>query len=506
MAKKGQIALGNTRLEVAKGAIDALSALSGWLKSNIYNYFLPHPKQQLFFHPEREKFPRFRVFQGGNRSGKTEAGCLEALAFALGYRPWDGTKTPIPAPNKGRVIGSSYLDGLKKVVEPKIAGLWPEGIIAKKKVGQQGAIIELTLQNGSTIDFLSCEQESDKHEGADRDWIWVDEPLPRDHWIANTRGLVDRGGYAWMTLTPLSEAWILDEVIVKAKAGDPDFYYIQASMYDNVGYGLTEAMVKQFESTLTEEERLVRIHGEFLALQGLVYKELRDHYWKSKQTDVREAGGHIVEPFTIPPEWMRYVGIDPHDRAPTHIVWMAMSENDELFIYDEAALEGMTIKEIADEIKDRENNKHPTTKRSPMRFVDPAAARKSNTIEIGTNIRDALMREGIYCYQAVNDLDAGHKAVRNFLRFEETSSSGFKPRLMIFDTCTGVRHAMQRYTWAEWASAKERQSNAPKPKPTEKFKHYPDCIRYVCVSNPHWYAHSDKKAKKQEPLNKRTGY
>ncbi len=41
---------------------------------------------------------------------------------------------------------------------------------------------------------------------------WYDEPPPRPHYIATSRGLIDNNGWSIFTLTPLKEAWIMDEL------------------------------------------------------------------------------------------------------------------------------------------------------------------------------------------------------------------------------------------------------------------------------------------------------
>jgi phage terminase large subunit-like protein len=491
-------------IDEKREVVEAWDELLRLWDSHAAYMFEPHPQQTLFLHPDRDVFPRIRVFQGGNRTGKTEIGILEDFAFAHGERPWDGTKTPLRVPNRGRIITSSY-DIQKKVIEPKIKRLWPDDAIATMKRGQQGHLSEIHFKNGSWVDFLSYEQEPLKHEGADIDWLHADEPPPQDIWIGNMRGLVDRGGMAWITMTPLVEPWLMDEVIVRAKAQDPNFYFVQSTMYDNVGYGLTEKNVKDFESQLTEEEKMARIHGEWLVLQGLVYKEYRDHYFIGDAPSKDAWGGHLVRPFEIPPHWPRFMGCDPHDREPTHFLWVAINEEHEAFVYDELKLPAMTVKRMAEIVREREVNHMRPAARPIMRIIDPAAARKNNVLEIGSNIKDQFMQEGLYFYAANNELDAGHKKVRQYLEAQETMK-GYKPAAFVFDTCTGFRQAMLRYLWDEHSSSSSNESRGPKQKPREKWKHFMDCFRYVLMANPRYYEQHRGERRTYTPANTRTGY
>ena len=45
-------------------------------------------------------------------------------------------------------------------------------------------------------------------ESSQWDWIHVDEPIPEAMWNAVSRGLMDTGGSAWFTCTPIAEQWI----------------------------------------------------------------------------------------------------------------------------------------------------------------------------------------------------------------------------------------------------------------------------------------------------------
>lgn len=497
------VPVGNTSLGDLREVIRCLRGVKNWIETSSIYMFTPHPKQKLFFHPDTEQFPRFRVAHAGNRGGKSECGIIEDWAFAHGERPFDGSKTPLPVPNRGRIMTESY-DLIKKNIERKIKSLWPKESIAEMKKGQQGQLQYVRFKNGSWVDFMSYEQDSGKTEGVDIDWLHMDEPPPRAHYIANIRGLVDRGGYWWMTSTPVKEPWVVDEIIEKC-GKDPDYYLVEWSTYDNVGYGLTEKAVDTFKKTLSEAEITSRIYGKPISLQGLVYPEFRDHYWIPHQEDVKEAGGHIIKPFAIPASWPRFLGCDPHDRKPTHLVWFAVSDKDQIFIYDELKLPTMTVSKMADAIKSREASHINPADRNIYRVIDPASARRNNVLEVGSNIRDEFLRNQLYFYPAVNDIDAGHKKVREAFEFGMTMD-GQKPRMLIFDTCTDVRYAFRRYLWAEWSSPKEAQSRDPKQKPRETQKDFPDCVRYVLMTNPRYFEPRKSQRKGYVPDNPRTGF
>jgi phage terminase large subunit-like protein len=490
-------------LEQQREYIKVTQEIIRYLRDDTIYYFTPNPGQQRFFHPEQDHFPRFRVAHAGNRGGKSECGILEDWAFAHGERPWDGTKTPLPVPNRGRIITESY-DVIRKNIEPKIKALWPKESILEKKKGQAGHLAIVKFRNGSWIDILSYEQLSEKHESVDLDFVHFDEPPPHAHYIANIRGLVDRGGYWWMTATPIKEPWVIDSVVAKC-GKDPNYHLTEWSTYDNVGYGLSEKNIDTFKATLDPSEVQARIYGKPLSLQGAVYPEFKDHYWIPGESIQGEAGGHLIKPFVIPANWPRFFGCDPHDRSPTHGIWLAVNEENEAFVYDEIQLPIMTVKDMADSIKTRETEHRDPYKGQIYRIIDPAAARKNNVLEVGSNIKDQFLENGMYFYSATNELDAGHKKVREYLKFEKTRN-GIAPKLFIFDTCGEFRHSLRRYIWDSWSSPKEAQKKDPKQKPREQFKHFPDTLRYLLMANPRYMEPRNYQKRKHVANNFTTGY
>lgn len=62
--------------------------------------------------------------------------------------------------------------------------------------------------------------------------------------------------------------------------------------------------------------------AEFKTFTGLVYKEF-------------ESEIHVVKPFPIPRHWRVYRGMDFGSNNPTVCVWVALDDDDNMWIYDE---------------------------------------------------------------------------------------------------------------------------------------------------------------------------
>ena len=92
-------------------------------------------------------------------------------------------------------------------------------------------------------------EEDDVFEGWEGDLVIYDEPPRRNVRIANARGLIDRNGKELFCMTLLKEAWV-DREVIKARNddGSPDLsvFNVNADIYSNVGFGITQNGVKEF--------------------------------------------------------------------------------------------------------------------------------------------------------------------------------------------------------------------------------------------------------------------
>jgi phage terminase large subunit-like protein len=112
------------------------------------------------------------------------------------------------------------------------------------------------------VQFKSSDAGRAKFQGEAVDGIWFDEePLKIDIWTECMRALIDRGGNWWMTATPiLGSAWL------KALSEKPDVFVTTGAMWDNPYLPLDE--VKREAADLSEDERLVRIEGQYIVFGG----------------------------------------------------------------------------------------------------------------------------------------------------------------------------------------------------------------------------------------------
>ena len=472
-----------------------VESFTEFAEANKILFYSPHNKQAMF---HTGSTARVRLVKGGNRSGKTTCGVMEAIAHTLGYRPWlpedhpdrivllpNGR--PIPVPNKGRVVVSTF-EAVLNTVWPKFEEWLPEGSIKKIRRSQHQVPIEVTFSNGSVIFFLSHDQKKMTYEGTDHHWLWFDEPCPEFIYNALRRGLIDHGGHLWMTMTPIAEPWIADVIDKRCNLQNSGYRAYNYAIWDNCtvnGGTLTPEDIYEYLETLSPEEREAREWGEFLHLTGRVFKE-----W------IAESPFWVPE-FSIPPTWPRVCVIDPHPRKPIAVVWIAVSPDNIYYVYRDlfdASLN--TVEDVANRIQELEGWHEvaekswemdwsnctqrrfvptPTMEPVALRIIDTSAKEEERTS--GATIKQAFSQRGLPCVDAYKrNKNAGLDAIHAALK---VNTDWGCPQLVVMDNCGHVKHNFESYIWDNWDSKSRQGVKADKQEPVKNHDDFIDAIRYV---------------------------
>lgn len=432
--------------------------------------YIPHEKQKLFHCAPNT----VRAVFGGNRSGKSEMGVNEAKFHATGrYPDWYPEAKRWNHPTRGRIVVTDYRVAGREVLEPKIKQWFdPETIIRIER--SMGNITKVHVQHisggVSTFDILTHEQDSMQFEGWSGHWVWFDEPPPRDKYIACLRGLVDFRGRAFITATPLTEPWLFDEIMNNK---EQDCWNIAVSIFDNPY--LTDEGRKILIASITDEEKEARVHGKFLHLSGRIYKEF-------------DTAVHLID--KLPEGWQRwpvYFVLDPADRRPHHGVWATIDPLDNLYVFDELVFKG-TIKDTSKEILIRERT-NGIKCLDVIRILDPNKGNTPSAVS-GLKLIDEFASHAVYFTANVNDdLALGHLAVKERLSYDRSKPVSSTNHPKIYFIREKTRECVKQilsYVWDDWRG-KGAASRSEKEKPKDINKDMPDCIRYLCMSNPTWF-------------------
>lgn len=444
----------------------ALRAIEGLRKAarspNIYGYE-PHAKQ-LQFH---QSPARGRLFIGGNRSGKTVGGATESCWRALGEHPYLSVPPP---PTYGRVVGVDWTDGVEKIVRPEISRWLPPSKIrgGSWEVGYDSQLKTLTLENGSTIEFMSYEQKTAAFAGTSRHWIWFDEEPPQEIWAECLLRLLDTGGDWWITMTPVEGmTWTYDDIYERSNPlndnYDPNIFSVEvdSDMNPHINPGEIDVLL----AGLSDDEKKARQHGQYIQRGGLIYPNFNPIIHVIQPIDPRQLN---------PVDWMHFSSMDHGYANPTSWHWHAINREKKMVVYDEYYVREQIVKVHAENVLLRDSNHGvaPTYRVGDpsIRNVDPVT---------GTSVHMEYAEHGVPILLGNNDFVAGSNAVRT-----KFGSPTIPPTLYICSNNIMLIHELKRYRRALWPNRKMDREKNQKEEPHKKDDHACDDLRYAVASRP----------------------
>ena len=488
-----------------------------WRKKNwrIRYYVVKDDGSAPGMNPIQEKFHRakpkskIRIISGSNRLGKSDGGINEDVAHALGFRPWLAETDPdykvdIRIPNKGLICGESFQVQVQNTILPKLLGdplkskpgAVPTTELAAVRKNPQGIVTYIRFKNGSEIFLQSYDQELTLFESSDFDWAHFDEPPPRAIWVAVSRGLTDRNGPCWLTMTPISEPWIYDELYSRK-----DVFVIYGDIEDNLGFGLSREGIDNFASKIRDEEKEARLHGKFFHLSGLVYKSYGPLHRIPRERLFKNG---------VSPAWSLFMHIDCHPKKPHRSVWMAIAPDQRKYVVGALQNEdyGNLIKPFCEAMRVYEMTvlKYPRSRIE--RLIDPLAG-TPNPIREGYSMWDEFDECGFTCKPGSKNLGAGILLMQDELRHDE--KAGIYPNIFFCDDLENVHYEMTHYIWDEHANRKTAEKYDEKQSPRAKNDDYIQGIHRILLERPYCdegndYAEAEERMVANGGGNRVTGY
>ena len=443
------------------GQVDALRMLSEGLRSaalrpNVLNY-KPHAKQETFHRSQKRR----RLYIGGNRSGKSVGGVVEDIFYLTGKHPY---KTTPPPPVRGRVVCVDFKHGVHQIILPLFAQWLPlselKGGSWEKAYNKE--MNQLTLENGSTCEFMSYEQDLEKFAGTSRHFTHFDEEPPKPIWTECLARLIDTAGDAWVTMTPVEGmTWVFDDLYTPGTKDDEFIDVVEIEMTQNPY--IAESEVSLYKSGLDKDEAKARITGKFVAIGGVVFKKF--------DTDV-----HVIDAVIPPFDWEWYVSIDHGFNNPTAFLWHAVSPSGKVITFAEHYESEKTVDQHAAIFHAR----NAVLGRSPDYVVgDPAMSQRNGVT--GVSIFEEYAKYGVHIAASNNDVPAGIAIMNRYLNHDKDT----KPLWNITENCPNLIHEMGRLRWKKWASKKQQADNNKHDVIHKKDDHACDSARYFFTFIPH---------------------
>lgn len=414
-------------------------------------------KKQMAFHKCKK---RNRWVFGGNRSGKTECGAVEAVWMARGVHPYRRNRQNV----FGWVVSLSQ-QVQRDVAQKKILSyLRPDQIVdivmlsGRKDSPSSGVIDQIVVRNeqGGTgvIGFKSCDQGREKFQGSSLDFVWFDEEPPKDIYEECLMRVFDRRGDIFGTMTPLKGLTFLYDEIYLNKKNNPEVWYEFMEWADNPY--LSKREIALLERTMDESSLASRRFGRFSAREGLVYPEF-------------DESVHVIEPFEVPKDWQDTISIDPGLKNPLSAHWYAADFDGNVYVVAEHYKAGEDVDYHArriHEISSALGWKQDASGRVRA-LIDSAAGQR--TLASQKSVSELFYERGILVDARVNkELFSGIARVKSYLK-----RGNGQPDLFIFSCCTHLIRELKGYFWGKGDV------------PEKKDDHALDELRYYLMSRPY---------------------
>ncbi len=423
----------------------------------------PLPKQSEFMSsvldPDSSKYI---AYIGGVGSGKTLVGCIAMLSLAVSY-PGD------------YLIARQYMPELKITTLKTFLEICPKELIEEYRVAD--GIIKLRASGGktSTIIFRQLE-DSDKLRSLNLSGYYIDEASQVSEAAfmllqGRLRGNGLRKGF--ITSNPNGHDWIYSWFVKQDHfnndAAKKDYRLIRAPSTENIH--LPDGYVESMLSTWSAERIKREIEGSFDSFEGMIYTEFR--------RDV-----HVIQPFRVPDDWTRVVGIDHGYRNPTSWIWGAVDYDENVYIYREFYEREWLIEEIC------KGNK----KKNQVGVLSLCKGEKISQARIDPSVRAVRGATGFSdwdVYQdnlpkdfplmlANNDVQTGIDRVKSYLKINQRTN---KPRLFIFNDCHNLLDEFSKYRYKQLTHSQAGKINE-KEEPVKVDDHAMDALRYLIMSRP----------------------
>ena len=441
-------------------------------------HYIPNGKAEAFINLVGSNESFVNMFIGANGTSKTGTGANIVANIVFGPQS-EWFEKPLfqnfPYIKKGRIISDPTT--IKEKIIPELIK-WlprnkfkymPEKLYETTKEGKYYAS-KITFNNGWVIDIMSNEQDLKSFESVDLGFVWIDEPMPKDKFMATlARGRL--GMIVFWTYTPLFQAgWIKDWIDDNMNNGIAD--YVEAEAEDNckihgVRGFFDHKAIQRMADSFPEDEKEARVFGKFGHLLGKVHKRFNRKI-------------HVIKPFPInEKDWTTYKALDPHPRVADHVLYLSVNRAGMKVVSAELLSEGL-VKQLYARMKALESSMQF---RIEDRLIDPSAF-NDDQHKVEASVGSQLFELGETWIKGSKNLMAGIKKLEDEFDFEMVAGKMVRqPGIYIFDTCRVTIKQLEEYVWAEYKgnSADEKKASG---RPKDKNDHMPENLHRLVLHNP----------------------
>lgn len=362
------------------------------------------------------------------------------------------------------------------------------------------------------VEYVSYNQQVQATAGTQRLSVWYDEEPPKDFREEQIPRLLAENGDEVFSVTPASYiTWMYDEIFEKARkfyrtkaicnflkeidgvdcknvektGSEKDIEVFQAATDDNPTLK-KEAIQALFDNLDDPDTLAIRRFGIFKQVSGRIYKDFSYgvHYISKKKWFPRG----------VPLEWVSGRGIDYHPQTAWAFGAIALSPQDEAFVFLESnpSPEKASTEAISEKIAELSGDRD-----FMLSLIDPLSeAHKRVDGGKSMTIRDDI-NNAFYRFKAMGKCRGGYwrtwdtkgekgrdevrKRLKNALRCkepfnnkvqDENGKTVFLPTLWVLDCCPQSAKSMRQWRWEEFKDPKSLLVKEAKNTPEQRWSHF----------------------------------
>jgi terminase large subunit-like protein len=411
---------------------------------------------------------KYRGFCGGWGNGKTSFGCVETFVSLHEY------------PNTNSIVSRKTRPELKATTwdmlvngDPTSPDGW-HGIPEQTIDYHNRSDLHIKFRNGSQIYGLPLDDPK-KIENYNLGHFWIDqaEEVEEDIFLKFQGRLRQhhspREGI--LTFNPNGHNWLWHRFIDedRPEAWQRLYKCIEATTYDNPNLpadyfeqfeGLPEAWIQRF------------VLGSHEVFVGQIFTD-----WEPKI--------HVVPGFRIPPNWPRWLCIDPGIRHEGALSWAAQDFEGNVFYYREHLETGQDISWWATKIFELEmkDDWGGPNEQVTRRLIGREALIRAQTD--GRTVLDVYHEHGVFPEIADRDPNARISKITEYLRPRSGHRQPWtggepSPRLYVFSDCSKLLEYLPQYRWRPQRT-NYSEEDAPE-KPRKKDDHNVDNLGHILLA------------------------
>lgn len=439
----------------------------------------PAVQRKIIWQPDANNLPQIAFLQaieeevlyaGSRGGGKTDALIADPLRY-------------VDNPNfKGLIIRKTMkrlrevMSRAKKIYLPAVPGTkWKE----MEKM--------FVFPSGATIEFGYCDTEADLDQYIGQEYIWlgIDELTQYEsdyiletlkQSLRSTDPKLKRQIRCTANPGNIGHRWVKERFIDR---GNSNERIILTYNINGIERRLTR---KWIHSTIEDNSILMQNDPDYIVSLEAIENETLKKQWRYGDWDTASGAAfsefnkntHVVKPFEIPKNWLRFRGCDWGYSSLAVCLWVACDYDNNLYVYRELVENGnKAVKKLTSTEFARKVINIEAGERVKYGVLDVSTWAKRG--HDGPSIAEEMHTVG--CHWRMSDSSAGSRIAGKMQIHEYLAKDKFtgKPRIYIFDNCKELISEL---------SSIPIDDNNPEDVDTDVQDHAYDALRYAIMSRP----------------------